>query len=60
MAVPSECNLMIKGFTRKGAKQAIKTMKKREAAGMSAGSPGKFVKSTGKVKVAAKKASMKR
>lgn len=60
MAVPSECNLMIKGFTRKGAKQAIKTMKKREAAGMTAGGPSKFVKSTGKVKVVAKKASMKR
>lgn len=58
MAVPSECNLMMKGFTRKGAKQAIKTMKKREAEGRSVGGPSKFVKSTGKVKKIA--ASVKR
>lgn len=54
MPVPSENNLMSKGFTKKGAKQAIKTMKKREAAGMTAGSPSKFVKSSGKVKKSAK------
>ena len=52
MAVPSECNLMMKGFTKKGAKQAIKTMKKRVAVGQSPGGPSKFVKSTGKVKKA--------
>ena len=57
MAVPSECNLMMKGFTRKGAKQAIKTMKKREAEGKMPGGPSKFVKSTGKVK---KSASVKK
>ena len=50
MTIPSECNLMMKGFSRKGAKQAIKTMKKREAVGMTAGGPSKFVKSSGKVK----------
>jgi len=57
MVIPSECNLTTKGFTKKGAKQAIKTMKKREAVGMSAGGPSKFVKSTGKVK---KSASVKK
>ena len=57
MAIPSECNLMMKGFTRKGAKQAIKTMKKREAEGKMPGGPSKFVKSSGKVK---KSASVKK
>lgn len=57
MVVPSECNLMMKGFTKKGAKQAIKTMKKRVAVGQSPGGPSKFVKSTGKVK---KSASVKK
>ena len=57
MAIPSETSLMMKGFTKKGAKQAIKTMKKRVAVGQSPGSAAKFVKSTGKVK---KSASLKK
>ena len=59
MAIPSESNLRLKGFTKVGAKQAIKTMKKRMAEGKMPGSLTNFVKSTGKVKKVQKSSSVK-
>lgn len=53
----SEETLMQRGFTRKAAKQVIKTMKSRMAQGKTPGSATKFVKATGKVKAMKKSAS---